>query len=255
MQAYNPKFAKIYNSYFTMYVLRLAPIIESFYATSETANKSKNILDLCCGTGQLAHTFLEKGYKVLGVDASESMLDYARANTREFRKSGQIEFLRADISNLGLLGRFGLITCTYDSINHLDGKYELLACLENTYKNLIDGGFFIFDINTKLSLMNWNNLKINENVNGIIIARGSYDGIGDKAYMRISGFNRSVDNNYERFSQIIINTVYDTEFLRNSLLSIGWNNVYFAKTDNLHIPINEPENIDMENEVIVVAEK
>ena len=36
------------------------------------------VLDLCCGTGLLAGELIARGYRVVGVDASEAMLALAR---------------------------------------------------------------------------------------------------------------------------------------------------------------------------------
>ena len=38
----------------------------------------RSVLDLCCGTGLLAHELIRKGYRVVGVDASDAMLALAR---------------------------------------------------------------------------------------------------------------------------------------------------------------------------------
>ena len=38
------------------------------------------LLDLCCGTGQLAAALAAEGYRVTGVDLSPRMLDHARLN-------------------------------------------------------------------------------------------------------------------------------------------------------------------------------
>ncbi len=41
------------------------------------------ILDLCCGTGQLAQALSERGYAVTGIDGSQEMLRYARKMPRQ----------------------------------------------------------------------------------------------------------------------------------------------------------------------------
>ena len=38
----------------------------------------RSVLDLCCGTGLLAAELIARGYRVVGVDASEAMLACAR---------------------------------------------------------------------------------------------------------------------------------------------------------------------------------
>src|SRR3712207_3593292 len=53
------------------------------------------ILDLCCGTGQLAAMLLEKGYQVTGMDGSRALLDYACAN------APGAEFVQGDARDFG----------------------------------------------------------------------------------------------------------------------------------------------------------
>src|SRR5262245_571076 len=48
------------------------------------------ILDLCCGTGQIAAGLIERGYLVTGLDGSQAMLDFAREN------APGAELIRAD---------------------------------------------------------------------------------------------------------------------------------------------------------------
>ncbi|MEH2088172.1 class I SAM-dependent methyltransferase [Nostoc sp.] len=50
-----------------------------------------HILDLCCGTGQLAQQLNLKGYKVTGIDISEGMLDYAQKNAPDCYSRTEIQ--------------------------------------------------------------------------------------------------------------------------------------------------------------------
>ena len=51
------------------------------------------VLDLCCGTGQLAAGLINLGLRVTGIDGSEVMLGYARANApgADFRRAEHFE--------------------------------------------------------------------------------------------------------------------------------------------------------------------
>ena len=78
MQAYGPGFARVYNSQWGGFARQLAPRLLEWHERTYAGSAGKNVLDLCCGTGQLALYFLEKGYKVTGIDLSEPMLRFAR---------------------------------------------------------------------------------------------------------------------------------------------------------------------------------
>jgi len=54
------------------------PHIEEFITKHlpEGVPENPQILDLCCGTGELAQSLQNKGYQVTGLDGSEEMLHY-----------------------------------------------------------------------------------------------------------------------------------------------------------------------------------
>lgn len=72
MQAYGAGFARVYNLRWSGFARQVAPLILEYFEVSPFAAANKRVLDLCCGTGQLALYFLEKGYRVVGI-ASRSI--------------------------------------------------------------------------------------------------------------------------------------------------------------------------------------
>jgi demethylmenaquinone methyltransferase/2-methoxy-6-polyprenyl-1,4-benzoquinol methylase len=60
------------------------------------AGKGSTILDVATGTGQQAFAFAKRGYDVIGVDLTESMLAIARKNN----KDGLVKFETADATHL-----------------------------------------------------------------------------------------------------------------------------------------------------------
>jgi ubiquinone/menaquinone biosynthesis C-methylase UbiE len=89
MQSYSQDFARVYNLRWSGFARQVAPLILDFYAATPIGHKDKTVLDLCCGTGHLAVYFLEKGYRVVGLDLSEHMLEYARENARQYIRHHQ----------------------------------------------------------------------------------------------------------------------------------------------------------------------
>jgi SAM-dependent methyltransferase len=251
MQAYNKTFARVYNDKWSGFAKSVAPFIHDFYASTSISQENKVVLDLCCGAGHLACHFLEKGYHVVGLDLSESMLDFARENTRQYVESGQAKFIQGDATNFNLEERFGLVVATFDALNHLENEQALKNCFECVYK--VCQGFFIFDLNTRNGLKRWNSITVDENSeDALIITRGIYDGMSDKAWTRITGFIQTSDGLYERFEETAFNSVFEMARVKNALLDIGWKNVYFAKIQDLNTPITEPEH---EGRVFIVASK
>jgi len=193
MQAYNQAFAHIYNEKWTAFAQRVAPAIQDFFASTPIGQEHRSLLDLCCGTGQLASHFLENGYRVVGLDLSEPMLAYARENNRAYLESGRARFIQGDASHFNLDERFGLVVSTFDALNHLDGKQALKSCFESVHR--VCDGYLIFDLNTRAGLKRWNSIQVDESQeDAVIINRGIYDGQSDKAWTRITGFFQTVDD-------------------------------------------------------------
>jgi SAM-dependent methyltransferase len=193
-------------------------------------------LDLCCGTSQLAVYFLERGFRVVGIDLSEPMLRYARENARQFIESGQAVFVQGDASNFSLDERFGLVVSTFDALNHLESEKSLLNCFKCVYAAC--DGTFIFDLNTRRGLRRWNNINVDDSSeDAVIIKRGIYDEQGDRAWKKITGFVGVGEGLFERFEQTAFNTVFDMERAKAALLEAAWEDVYFARIHDLKTPI------------------
>jgi SAM-dependent methyltransferase len=251
MQAYGPGFARVYDLRWNGYAQRVAPRLLEFYASSPAGESSGRVLDLCCGTGLLAWHFLEKGYRVVGLDLSAPMLEHARATAGAYAETGQATFVQADARDFALSERFGLVVSTYDALNHLDDLQALRSCFACVGR--VCDGVFAFDLNTRAGLRRWNSIEVDESRDdAVIITHGAYDGTSPRAWMSVSGFLQAGDGRYERFSETVFNTVFEMEAVRAALLETGWREVYFATVQDLAAPVSEPER---EPRVFVVARK
>ncbi len=104
------------------------------------------ILDLCCGTGQLAAELVSHGYRVTGVDASEGMLEFARMNAPE------ASFVRGDVRSLddGVVPEgFDACVSVFDSLNHILSLSELTEVFRRVHSVLAVNSSFVFDLNTE----------------------------------------------------------------------------------------------------------
>lgn len=82
---------------------------------------SRRVLDLCCGTGDIAFQFAARGATVLAADFSPAMLDIARARARN--EGASIEFVEADALNLPFsASQFDVVTVGYGLRNLADPK-------------------------------------------------------------------------------------------------------------------------------------
>lgn len=104
------------------------------------------LLDLACGTGTMSMLLSDKGYDVIGVDASEDMLSVAQEKKMESGKD--IMFLCQRMEELDLFGTINAAVCTLDSINHITDEETVKKVFSKVSLFMEDKGLFIFDVNT-----------------------------------------------------------------------------------------------------------
>lgn len=137
-------FAYFYNKYWTVSApLYLESALIALLFDKIPANAS--ILDVCCGTGNIAGLLQQRGYDVTGLDGSAAMLHYASLN------APSSSFIRADARDFNINKRFDACICLFDSINHILEQDGLKAVFKNIHAHLKDGGIFIFDVNSETS--------------------------------------------------------------------------------------------------------
>lgn len=97
---------------------------------------SKKILEVGCGTGQLAKRFLNDGYYYTGIDISTPMLEYAE------KELPSQHFHEMDMRDIKLSGTFDAVIITVRSISYILINHDVIATLESV-KNALDvGGIF-----------------------------------------------------------------------------------------------------------------
>ncbi|UMZ75013.1 class I SAM-dependent methyltransferase [Natranaerofaba carboxydovora] len=94
-------------------------------------DRGASILDACCGCGRHAISLAKRGYDVIGVDLSKSLLEHAEATKNEKSMPGSVEFYEGDILNLDELG--------------LEKKYQGVICMASL-------GYYMTDEDVKTSL-------------------------------------------------------------------------------------------------------
>ncbi len=132
-------FADVYNRYWGRFSVEILPILEQL--ALKDCPPGAAILDLCCGTGQLASELTQRGYKVAGVDGSKQMLKYARIN------APKAAFCCSDVRFFELPTDFAIAFSTYDSLNHMLSLDDLEKVFLNVHRQLEKEGVFVFDMN------------------------------------------------------------------------------------------------------------
>jgi SAM-dependent methyltransferase len=102
----------------------------------------RSVLDLCCGTGLLADELIRRGYRVVGVDASDAMLALARQ-----RLGPEVALSRMALPDLRVEGVFDAAICTFDGFNYLTLE-ELRLTMAAVAGRLRPAGWLVFDLHT-----------------------------------------------------------------------------------------------------------
>jgi 2-polyprenyl-3-methyl-5-hydroxy-6-metoxy-1,4-benzoquinol methylase len=106
-------------------------------------DKNLSILDLGCGTGRHSIELAKRGYKVIGVDLSESQLQRAREKATEQKVC--IDFIQGDARNLPYQNQFDLVIMLCEGAFPLMETDEMnFQILKNTFNSLHQGGKLIF---------------------------------------------------------------------------------------------------------------
>lgn len=184
--------------------------ISNFF--SKYYNSPKNVLDLACGTGNIAVNLLEKSYKVTGVDLSDEMLCEA-----DNKSNGEINLIKADMTDFQLDSKYDCCVCSLDSINHLLSLDDVEKCFNCVYNSLNDGGIFVFDVNTVYKhnnilagntfvfdeedfFLSWDNEDEGNNIVRILIDVFAFNG-----------------KNYDRISEEFCERAYTVDELKSAL--------------------------------------
>lgn len=191
-----------------------------------------HILDLCCGTGQMAQHLIEQGYQVTGIDISPAMLKYAREN------APNAHFICDDARNFDLTSTFDAVICPSASLNHLLNIIELKQVFTQVYNSLLTNGMFMFALILGDGYSSWNGAISDGDVQDDYAwaCCDNYDPEAKIGSFTITIFQRS-EKNWQRFDiNNIVKGHSHTEVI-SALESVGFQNVnVYDKNGNLADP-------------------
>lgn len=111
----------------------------AFYAPLVRQYGAGSVLELGCGTGNMAGLFQAEGIPFAGVDLSEEMLALAR------QKNPAATFYKGDISTFLAAEPAAAILMIGRTISYLTSTADVLSCFARSFENLATGGVLIFD--------------------------------------------------------------------------------------------------------------
>lgn len=99
--------------------------------------KDAAILDLCCGEGRYTSIFKKKGYRVLGLDLSETLVQFGK------QREPELDLVVGDMR--AIPGCFDLILSLFTSFGYFEKDEENLQTLQSVYRALKTGGTYWLD--------------------------------------------------------------------------------------------------------------
>lgn len=119
--------------------------IEQVEAVIELLHLSgkERILDLACGNGRHALEFARRGYDVVGVDLSETLLALAQESAEAQHLTLSLE--RRDMRDLHNLGSFDLVLSLFTSFGYFADMADNQKVLDEVASCLRSGSLFFLD--------------------------------------------------------------------------------------------------------------
>lgn len=131
------------------------------------------LLDLCCGTGTLTRIMAERGYELIGVDASVDMLMQAREKSAGLSPQPLLLCQRAE--ELDLYGTVDAAYCSLDGMNYIPHRH-LPEVLRRLHLFIRPEGLFIFDIRPAQWLESLNGQAfVDETEDALCLWRAEFD--------------------------------------------------------------------------------
>lgn len=203
-------------------------------------NDTQKIIDLGCGTGEIAVRLASKGYQIFGVDNSLEMLSYAEQ--KAFEKNLSIQWFHQDLRQLDGFNELDAAISYCDVINYVTLENELKDVFNQVYRLLKEDGIFIFDIH---SLDYAQNHLINETFTEVTdeicyiweCIAGDEQG---EMHHELTFFTLEGDK-YNRFDEYHHQRTYPFQFYQNLLKETGFEKINIYADFSLK-KVNFPEN-------------
>jgi len=173
------------------------------------------VLDLCCGSGDLAVVLQANGFSVTGIDGSARMLEFAR------ERAPEADFLLEDARTFRFEAQFDAVLSTFDSLNHLLTIEELECVFGNVHAALAGGGLLVFDLNMLESFETlWRGASADVQDDAVVITRGSYNPVERIGRADITMFR--LEGAWQRSDVTVLEKCYSEDEVRGALDRAGF---------------------------------
>jgi len=145
-QVFGSAYADVYDALYADkdYVAE-CDLVESIFRQYRD-NSIHSVLDLGCGTGNYAFLLSRRGYEVLGIERSASMLGQAKEKLGSVAEHEKIRFQQGDIKTVHLGRRFDAALMMFAVLGYQLENADVLAALKSARQHLTEKGLLIFDV-------------------------------------------------------------------------------------------------------------
>lgn len=98
---------------------------------------SAKILDLCCGEGRYTDIFRKLGFRIVGLDLSETLIRFGK------KRDPLLNLMVGDMRNIP--GHYDYIFSLFTSFGYFDTDCENARALQSVYQALNPGGYYWLD--------------------------------------------------------------------------------------------------------------
>jgi predicted acetyltransferase/predicted RNA methylase len=104
------------------------------------------VLELGCGTGRVALRLAESGFKITGLDLSDSMLKIFNEKLKDLSYRDNITLVKENMAKFDLREKFELIIAPFRAFQALTEEEDIVSCLSCVKEHLSDKGLFILNV-------------------------------------------------------------------------------------------------------------
>ena len=129
-------------------------ILQTYFPpVDELANQK--IIDLGCGSGRTALELAARGYRVLGVDLSQAMLEVLQHKRLASAQGGRIWAVRANLVELeGIVpDSFNHAVCMFSTLGMIQGRQHRRRMLAHVARLVSPGGRFVLHVHHRWSAL------------------------------------------------------------------------------------------------------
>jgi len=182
-----------------------------------------SMIDLACGTGSLALLMARAGWNVAGIDVSPGMITEAQRKAR--REHFNVHFFCQDMRSFGIDGEVDLVTCMFDSLNHLLTREDLRRAFRAVRRSIRAGGFFIFDLNNERCYKrHWRGSSAMHGDDFTVVLESSYDRSRKLGSIEVTVFDRA-GSGFRRAQEVVRERYYPRTEVRQALQASGFSSI------------------------------